>query len=212
MKDEKEMEPTKTPESDPPTGEDAGTAGNKARPEESAGDASGEGQTELLKKLEQVQSESEDFKNRYLRAVADLENYRKRSVREKEELRTVATAGLVEDLLPILDNMVLGLRSAEVEDSSVQSIREGFAMVLSQLRAVLSDYGVRELDPKGENFDPNLHDCVSHQPHPELDEGKVIETVRVGYQLRERLIRPAAVVVSAGANDGEESPTGRNGS
>jgi len=206
MKDKKQTDNANN-EDTPAPADDIEPTTEGDTPTHASGESGGENQSDIFKKLDQIQAEREDFKNRYLRAVADLENYRKRAVREKDELRTVATAGMVEDLLPVLDNMTLGLRSAEADDSSVQSIRVGFTMVLSQLRTVLADYGVRELDPRGEDFDPNLHDCVSHRPHPDLDEGKIIETVRVGYQLRERLIRPASVVVSAGAGDDEEKPT-----
>ncbi|NBD37279.1 MAG: nucleotide exchange factor GrpE [Verrucomicrobia bacterium] len=151
----------------------------------------------LLQKLDEAVAEANANKERYLRTVADLENYRKRAVREKEEARKQAASSLMEDLLPVLDNFQLGLKSAEMHEGG-GAFAEGFRMVLKQLESTLTENGLTPIQPEGEVFDPNYHESVAHLSHDEVPEGHVIEVQRVGYRLQERLLRPASVVVSSG--------------
>ena len=151
-----------------------------------------------LTELEKAQLEASEMKSRYLRSVADMENFRKRITREKQELLRSAAAGVVESLLPILDNMKLGLQAAE-QHPDAKDVTIGFKMVEDQLKKSLEEQGLKEIIPNGESFDPNLHECVAHQPSDTVDEDKIIETVRAGYQLNERLLRAANVIVSSGA-------------
>ena len=151
-----------------------------------------------LTELEKAQLEASEMKSRYLRSVADMENFRKRITREKQELLRSAAAGVVESLLPILDNMKLGLQAAE-QHPDAKDVTIGFKMVEEQLKKSLEEQGLKEIIPNGESFDPNLHECVAHQPSDTVDEDKIIETVRAGYQLNERLLRAANVIVSSGA-------------
>lgn len=150
-----------------------------------------------LSELEKAQAEAAEMKTRYLRAVADMENYRKRMTREKQDIIRGAAADVVESLLPVLDNMKLGLQAAE-NHPEAKDVTYGFKMVDDQLKKSLSEQGLEELIPDGENFDPNLHECVAHQPSDEVKEDLVIQTVRAGYRLNERLIRAATVIVSSG--------------
>lgn len=165
-------------------------ATEEARPEES--------NEPTLTELEKAQAEASEMKSRYLRSVADMENYRKRITREKQELLRSAAAGVVESLIPVLDNMKLGLQAAE-QHPDAKDVTVGFKMVEDQLKKSLGEQGLKELIPNGESFDPNLHECVAHQPSDSVDEDKIIETVRAGYQLNERLLRAANVIVSSGA-------------
>lgn len=135
--------------------------------------------------------------DRYMRAVADLENFRKRTIREKDELRQYAAANVVEDIIPILDNLSLGL-AATKQQNDVKAIVEGLGHVLEQFKSTLGKHGLKELNPLGQAFDPNQHDCISHQPSPDVPEEKVSQVVRLGYALNGRLLRPASVVVSSG--------------
>jgi molecular chaperone GrpE len=135
--------------------------------------------------------------DRYMRAVADLENFRKRTVREKDELRQFATANVVEDIIPILDNLSLGLAAAR-QQTDVKAIVDGIGHVLEQFKGTLGRHGLKEINPQGQPFDHNLHDCISHQPSPDIPEEKVSQVVRLGYSLNGRLLRPASVVVSSG--------------
>ena len=135
--------------------------------------------------------------DRYARAMADLENFRKRTVREKDELRQFAAAGLMEDVIPVLDNLALGLAAAR-QQTDVKSIVDGVGLVLDQLKNTMARHGLKEINPVGEAFDHNLHDCISHQPSAEIAAEKVSQVVRLGYTLNGRLLRPASVVVSSG--------------
>ena len=135
--------------------------------------------------------------DRYTRAVADLENFRKRTIREKDELRQFAAASVVEDIIPILDNLSLGLGAAK-QQTDVKSIVDGLNLVLEQFKSTLARHGLKEVNPIGQAFDPNLHDCISHQPSADIAEEKVSQVVRLGYTLNGRLLRPASVVVSSG--------------
>jgi molecular chaperone GrpE len=136
--------------------------------------------------------------DRYTRAVADLDNFRKRAIREKDELRQFAASGLMEDIIPILDNLALGLAAARQQPEG-KSIIDGVALVLEQLKTTLTRHGLKEIDPAGQLFDPNFHDCIAHQPSEEFAEEHVMQVVRLGYSLNGRLLRPASVIVSKGS-------------
>jgi len=147
--------------------------------------------------LENAEAEAAEMKSRWLLSVADMENYRKRIGREKQDIIRAAGASVIESLLPILDNMKLGLQAAE-NNPEAKDVTLGFKMVDDQLKRALSEQGLEELIPDGEAFDPNFHECISHQSSSEVEEDKVIQTVRAGYRLNDRLIRAASVIVSSG--------------
>lgn len=137
--------------------------------------------------------------DRYLRTVADLENFRRRTVREKEELRQFAASRVLEDLLPVLDNLGLGLTATKQPGADLAKLAGGIELVLTQLKSTLANHGLKEINPAGQAFDANLHESISAQPSAEVPEGKVLTVVRPGFSLNGRLLRPAAVVVSSGA-------------
>lgn len=151
----------------------------------------------LEEQLATARKEAAASQDRYLRAVADLENFRKRSIREKDELRQFAATKVMEDLVPILDNLGLGLAAAK-QQTDVKPIVEGVSLVLEQFKSALARHGLKEINPVGEAFDPNFHDCIAHQPSPDVAEEKVMQVVRLGYSLNGRLVRPASVIVSSG--------------
>ena len=136
--------------------------------------------------------------DRYLRAVADLENFRRRTVREKEELRLFASSRVLEDLLPVLDNLALGLAATKQPGADLKSLAGGVEMVLTQFKSALATHGLKEISPAGQAFDANLHEAISAQPSADTPEGTVLMVVRTGYSLNGRLLRPASVVVSSG--------------
>ena len=150
-----------------------------------------------MTELEKAQAEATEMKTRYLRSVADMENYRKRMAREKQDIIRGAAASVIESLLPVLDNMKLGLQAAE-NHPEAKDVTTGFKMVEDQLKKSLSEQGLEELVPDGQAFDPNLHECIAHQPSGEVAEDHVIQTVRAGYRLNDRLVRAANVIVSSG--------------
>jgi len=140
-----------------------------------------------------------DNHDRYLRAVADLENFRRRTVREKDELRQFAAGRVLEDLLPVLDNLSLGLNAAKAPNADLKTLVGGIGMVLEQLKTSLSGHGLKEINPNGVKFDPNQHESIASQPSETVAEGLVLQVVRIGYSLNGRLLRPASVVVSSGS-------------
>ena len=147
--------------------------------------------------LAAAKKEAADNYDHYLRAVADLENYRRRVTREKDELRQHAAVNLLQHLLPVLDTLQLSLAAAR-QQTDAKSITDGVAMVLEQFRGVLSRHGLKEVNPVGQKFDPHLHESLSHQPSPEVPEEHVLQVVRTGYTLHGRLLRAASVILSSG--------------
>lgn len=147
--------------------------------------------------LEQSRQEKEDLYEKVLRAAADFENFRKRSLREKDELRKYAVSGLIEDLLPALDNLELGLAAAD-NHPEAKPVADGFRMVAQQLTSILQSNGLDTIDPQGKDFDPNFHESVAIQPSDEVADHKIIQVVRKGYSLNGRILRAAAVIVSSG--------------
>jgi molecular chaperone GrpE len=103
----------------------------------------------------------------------------------------------MEDVVPILDNLGLGLAAAK-QKTDVNSIVEGVSLIMEQFKSTLGRHGLKEVNPAGQKFDPNFHECISHQPNSEVAEEHVIQVVRLGYTLNGRLIRPASVIVSSG--------------
>jgi len=134
--------------------------------------------------------------DRYVRSVAELENYRKRAAREKSEAIQFAHEGLMQKLLPVLDNFDMALAAAGGPATTIESLRTGITMIQGQLRQVLTDAGLEELNALGLPFDPNVHEAVAQQPSSDLAEGHVLHQVRKGYRLKGRLLRPAGVVVA----------------
>jgi len=135
--------------------------------------------------------------DRYTRAVADLENFRKRTLREKEELRLFAVSGLMEDMISILDNLGLGLAAAR-QQTEVKAIVDGLSLTMEQFKGALTRHGLKEVNPAGQGFDHNFHECIFHQPSTEIEAEHVMQVVRPGYTLNGRLLRPASVIVSSG--------------
>lgn len=148
--------------------------------------------------LAAAKAEAAAHYDRYMRAAADHENFRKRIVREKDELRQYAASRVLEDLLPVLDNLGLGLAAAKQPKADVNTLVGGVEMVLTQLKSALANHGLTEINPAGQAFDAHQHEALSQQPSDEVAEGNVITVVRTGYSLNGRLLRPASVIVSSG--------------
>ena len=144
-----------------------------------------------------LQGDLDRFRDLALRTQADFENYKKRSAREREDAIKYANSSLLERLVAIVDNFELGLSAAR-EDSEQSPIFSGMSMVLKQLTDFLSDNGLQAINAVGKKFDPNMHEAIGHEPSNEVAEGDVIRQTRRGYRLKDRLLRPAAVVVSSG--------------
>ena len=143
------------------------------------------------------EAEAAKLKDLALRARADLDNFRKRALREKEEAIRYANNGLLERLLPVIDNFELGLDAAKMA-ADTASILQGMSMVQKQLHDILKNNGLEEVQAEGEAFDPNKHDAVSQEFSADIADGHVIRQVRKGYKIKDRLIRASSVIVSKG--------------
>ena len=141
-------------------------------------------------------AKADDHWNGLLRATADFENYKKRAARERLEAQKYATESLLEKLIPVMDNFEMALLAAQAPTASVESLRTGVTMIHHQLKTTMAENGLTELIAHGQPFDPNIHEAVSQQPSAEVPEGHVLQQLRKGYRLRERLLRPATVVVA----------------
>ena len=142
---------------------------------------------------EELEAEAAKWKEISLRTAAEMDNLRKRTAREREEAIRYANQRLLEELLPVIDNFEMGMMAAAQDTSSMIYI--GMDMVRKQLNEFLSAQGVEEIPATGQ-FDPNLHDAVSQEPSGQ-PEGEIIRISRKGYKLRDRLLRPASVVVAS---------------
>ena len=149
----------------------------------------------LKSKLDKVYGENEDIKAKYLRALADLENLRKRSLKDREDAINRTKAQMLGDLLPVLDAFELGMIEAEKTEES-ESLFAGFSMAVKQMESILQEYGLSKIDPTGNKFDPALHDAMGYENNDELEEGTVIRSIRKGYMIKDTLLRPASVMVA----------------
>jgi len=157
------------------------------------------GQTEKLARLQ----------DRLLRLQADFDNFRKRTLREKSELFDSANQALMLELLPVLDHLQLGIQAASAHQAD-QAFLEGLTLIFDQLMGVLSKFGLSPIETENKVFDPNWFEAVNILPSATEPEGIVLALVRRGYMLRNKLLRPAQVIVSSGplpeekADDGQE--------
>jgi molecular chaperone GrpE len=143
-----------------------------------------------------LQSDLDRFRDLALRSQADFDNYKKRAAREKEDAVKYANSSLLQRLVSILDNFELGLAAAKTE-SEQSPIYSGMVLVQKQLNDLLEENGLQAIEADGKKFDPNLHEAIAHEPSGSA-EGTVIRQARRGYRFKDRLLRPARVVVSRG--------------
>lgn len=147
--------------------------------------------------LKTLQAKADENWDRYLRAVAELDNVRKRAARDVENAHKFALERFSKELLAVRDTLEMGL--ASVEGASIESLIEGKEATLKLLTTVLQQFGIEEVDPAGEPFDPELHEAISMQPSDTAEPGSVLTVVQKGYTLNGRLLRPAMVIVAAEA-------------
>ena len=181
------VEETPTDEQAPPdaegTAEDGGAEqGAEPSPEEA---------------LAAAQARADENWDRYVRAAAELENVRKRAARDVENAHKFALERFGKELLAVRDTLEMGL--AAVDGASIESLIEGKEATLKLLTTILQQFGIEEVDPEGEPFDPELHEAISMQPSENVEPGSVLTVVQKGYTLNGRLLRPAMVIVAAEA-------------
>jgi molecular chaperone GrpE len=163
--------------------------------DQSAADPSGMTGSTEEQALADLKALADENWDKYVRALAELDNVRKRAQRDVDNARKFALERFASDLLGVRDSLELGLVSADQSD--VASIREGCAATLKLLTSTMEQFGITEIDPRGEQFDPQLHEAITMQPSADMAPGSILTVFQKGYTLNGRLLRPARVVVSA---------------
>jgi molecular chaperone GrpE len=142
-------------------------------------------------------AKAEEHWDRLLRTQADLENYRKRAARERQDAILSAQAALLGRLLPALDSFDRALEVARAgEGVNLEALRTGLELAYGQLKTALTESGMEEIEAERQVFDPNVHEALSQQESAEVPAGHVVQQLRKGYRLKERLLRPASVIVA----------------
>ncbi len=149
----------------------------------------------LQGQLEKLQEQSKVSLDKVIRAQAEMENLRKRAARDVENAHKYALEKFTNELLPIMDSLELGL-SASVKAKNLDDLCKGMELTLEMFNTVMEKFGITMIEPKGEKFNPELHDAVSMQETNDSNSGIIIEVMQKGYTLNGRLIRPAMVVVA----------------
>lgn len=192
-------------------------AQGESRPEADQGaapqaEAAAEGQAQpaaedLMQQLQEAQAKVDERQEQLLRLQAELENTRRRAERDVQSAHKYALEKFVNELLPVKDSLELGEAAARKDDTDLEKVREGIELTLKMMADVMGKFGVAEVNPVGQAFNPDLHQAMSMQDVPDAKPNTVVTVYQKGYQLNERLVRPAMVVV-ASANSGAEGPAG----
>ncbi len=161
------------------------------------GQAGGDGEykiEDLIQKLQEKEKEAAENYDRYMRAAADLENYKKRANREKADCIKYGQENLIKDILPMVDSLGRAMEHA-CNSNDFEAFREGLKLVQNQLNCCLEKHGVEKIEATGRDFDPNVHEAMLQVESPEHGNNQVVEEFEKGYLLNGRLLRPAKVSV-----------------
>ena len=150
---------------------------------------------EAVSELDRLKAKADENWDLYLRTAAELQNIRKRAGRDVENAHRFALERFSKELLTVRDSLEMGLAAAE--NASVDSLLEGSTATLKLLGGMMQQFGIEEIEPAGEPFDPEQHEAISMQPSADVEPGSVITVVQKGYSLNGRLLRPAMVVVAS---------------
>lgn len=175
---------------------EAETVENNEQVEENAENVEEDEIAALKKRIEELENESADMKNKYMYAMAEAENIRKRTAKEKTDSIKRANKGLLLSLLTFMDNFERALKAGE-QDSNVQGSEyyKGIELIHKQFIDFMHDNGVTEIESLNEEFDPNVHEALTMIEVPDIDKEKVVEVYAKGYKLNDELLRTAKVVV-----------------
>ena len=158
------------------------------------GNGGEEGEVASLEdELEAARAEAAANYDRYLRSIAELDNYRKRTVRMRTEAREDTLRDLLLQVAPVLDNLH---RALNQQTQDADSLKQGVELICGQFNEVLKGYGLAEIEAVGQSFDPNLHEALAEVPSAEHEPGTVMEEMEKGYKLNDKVVRPSRVVVS----------------
>ena len=151
--------------------------------------------SELDERLDQLEQELMEMENRWKRALADLDNYRKRFAREFSRQCEDERVGIVSDFLSIVDNLERALQIKA--DETAEPFREGVRAIHAQMMVLMARYGVLAVKPEGQKFDVSAHEVMGERPREDVPEGTIVEVLQTGYTMNGRLLRPARVIVAA---------------
>jgi Molecular chaperone GrpE (heat shock protein) len=167
------------------TNESATEQASEQQPGQSASDA----------RIAELERQVEEHQQRYLRAQADFDNFRRRTAKEREELAQYATMKLITQLLPVVDNFERAISAAK-QNNDFEALSKGVEMVSRQFNQVLEQEGLKPMEAVGEPFNPEFHQAVMQEQSADHEEGIVLEELQKGYMLKDKVIRPAMVKVS----------------
>jgi molecular chaperone GrpE len=176
-------------ETAPVTGEEPAAEAGAEKNDEATADANPEVE------LAEAKAKAEENWNLYLRAAAEAENVRKRAARDVENAHKFALENFGRELLAVVDSLEMGLAAAD--DADAAALREGSEATCKLLKTTLERFGIAEVDPAGEPFDPEFHEAMSVMPAQNVEPGSVAQVIQKGYALNGRLLRPARVIVAA---------------
>lgn len=189
---------------EPGAGEPAPAAGNEAGtgPETETQPSAEAGDEALRRELEEARSKAEEHWSHLLRAQAELENQRRRLERDVEHAHKYGLEKFARELLPVVDSLERGLEAANGEAPEVEALREGMDLTLKMLLQALEKFGVQPVEPRGEAFNPELHEAMGMRETEEVEPDHVVDVFQKGYLLNDRLLRPAMVMVAKGPAEG----------
>jgi molecular chaperone GrpE len=150
---------------------------------------------DLKAQLDDAQKSAKDSWDKLLRSEAEIQNLKRRGARDLENAHKYALDGFVKSLLEVKDSITMGLKTAQEESATTEHIIEGLEMTDTVFLSTMQKFGVEEVNPKDEKFNPELHEAVTMVPMPNMESNSVLEVVQVGFTLNGRLVRPAMVVV-----------------
>lgn len=160
--------------------------------------------------MEELRTQNAELKDKLLRTVAEMENVRRRTERDKQDTAKYAISNFARDVLSVADNIQRAIAHVPAEaaeqDAALKSFLEGMQVTERELLNIMERHGITRLDPKGERFDPNMHQAMFEVPNPQVPEGTVIEVVQPGYVIADRVLRPAMVGVAKGGAKPSRDP------
>lgn len=179
--------------SDPKADPTASQTGAESNAQERA---SGPVAADELEDLRARAAKADDYWDRLLRLTADFDNFKKRAARERDDARKAGVESVVTRLLSVVDNFDMAMLAANQPNTSLETLKAGVSMIQGQMRSSLAELGLEEVSAVDQPFDPAIHEAVSQQECADRPEGIVLQQLRKGYRLKDRLLRPASVVVS----------------
>ncbi len=161
---------------------------------------------QLAEQLQTANQKAEENWDKAVRAVAEMENMKKRLQKDLENAHKFALENFARELLPIIDSLELGIQAAVGDSQELVKLREGSELTLKQLQTVLKKFNIEEIDPQGQPFNPELHQAMSMQPTSDVPPNTITTVFQKGYTLNGRLLRPAMVIVAKADEAPEDTP------